>query len=114
MSEKGLYIGAGAGIILFAIIGLLPGSFIGGAIGVNLATKIFGAPLESSLLPKLVVAIAMISGVLASGLIFVAGSSFAGWLIGHFIQTAYYGTTVNVDNEAVIKVNANGKEDGRF
>jgi hypothetical protein len=88
MSGKGLYIGAGAGIILFAILGLLPGSFVGGAIGVNIATKIFGTPLEASLLPKIIIAAAMITGTFAAGLVFIAGSSLAGWLIGHFIDTA--------------------------
>jgi hypothetical protein len=107
MSEKGLYIGAGAGIILFAVIGLLPGSFIGGAIGVNIATKLFGSPLEASLLPKLVVVAAMAVGTLAAGLVFVVGTSSVGWLIGSLLDTTLCGRTM--DKEAVVK----NKWDGR-
>jgi hypothetical protein len=101
MSEKGLYIGAGAGIILFAIIGLLPGSIIGGAIGVKIATKIFGSPLGASLLPKLIVGVTMISGIVATGLVFIAGTSSAGWLIGCIIETSHCGKTL--DNGTVVK-----------
>jgi hypothetical protein len=101
MSEKMLYIGAGAGIILFVIIGLLPGSFIGGAIGVHIAAKIFGTPLETSLLPKLIVGVAMILGTAGAGLFLVIGTSSIGWLIGHIIDTAYYGRTLG--KEAVVK-----------
>jgi hypothetical protein len=37
LSRKTAYIGAGAGMVLFAIFGLLPGSLLGGAAGIKLA-----------------------------------------------------------------------------
>jgi hypothetical protein len=37
LSRKTAYIGAGAGLVLFAIFGLLPGSLLGGAAGIKLA-----------------------------------------------------------------------------
>ena len=46
IAKKGLYVGAGAGLVLFAIIGLLPGSFIGGVVGLNIAGSIFGYPVR--------------------------------------------------------------------
>jgi len=100
MSNKGLYIGAGAGIVLFAISGLLPGSFIGGAVGVNIASNIFGAPLGTSLLAKLIVAISMLLGVLTAGALFIIGASSLGWLIGRVIEMARYGGTV--ENKTVV------------
>jgi len=100
MSNKGLYIGTGAGMVLFAISGLLPGSFIGGSIGVSIAANIFGAPLGTSLLPKLIVAISMLLGVLTAGVIFIIGTSSLGWLIGHIIEVARYGGTV--ENKTVV------------
>ena len=39
LSKKAAYIGAGAGIMLFALFGLLPGSLLGGAV---LTETIFG------------------------------------------------------------------------
>ena len=79
--------GVGAGIVLFAIIGLLPGSFIGGAIGLSIATHLFGGPLGTSLLPRLIVGLAMILGVLVSGIVFVISGGSMGWLIGYIIDT---------------------------
>ena len=82
-AKKGLYIGAGAGLVLFAIAGLLPGSFIGGVIGLNLAGSIFGTPLESAILPRMIVGVSMVLGILVSGLVFVAGASIFGWAAGY-------------------------------
>jgi hypothetical protein len=97
MAKKMAYIGAGAGLVLFAIIGLLPGSFIGGVIGLNIAGSLFGMPVSSALLPRLIVGISMLLGVLVSGIIFVAGSAVAGWLIGYVIDSLKAGKTVPVE-----------------
>jgi hypothetical protein len=68
-AKQAAYIGAGAGLVGFALVGLLPGSFLGGVIGLNIA----GA---------LMVGISMLLGVFVSALMFVSASSIAGWLIG--------------------------------
>ncbi len=94
MSQKGMYVGAGAGIVLFALIGLLPGSFMGGAIGLSIATHIFGGPLGSALLPRIIVGAAMVFGVLLSGLLFLVGASSVGWLVGYIIDAARRDKTV--------------------
>ena len=99
MARKMAYIGAGAGLVLFAIIGLLPGSFIGGVIGLNIAGSLFGMPVSSALLPRLIVGLSMLMGVLVSGIIFVAGSTVAGWLIGYVIDSLKAGKPVPVEAE---------------
>lgn len=91
IAKKGLYIGAGVGLVLFAIAGLLPGSFIGGMIGLNIAGSIFGTPLEASLLPRIIVGASMVLGIIVSGMVFVTGSSLLGWLIGSVVDTVRYG-----------------------
>jgi len=101
MSQKGLYMGVGAGIVIFAIIGLLPGSFIGGAIGLSIATHIFGGPLGTSLLPRIIVGAAMISGVLVSGIIFIISAASVGWLIGYIVDAATDHRTV--EKELAVK-----------
>ncbi len=87
------YIGAGAGLILFAITGLLPGSFLGGVVGLNIAGSLFGLPVSSTLLPRLVVGVSMLIGVLLSGFVFIAGSTVSGWLIGYAIDSVRFGKT---------------------
>ncbi len=82
-SQKGLYVGTGVGLILFVLVGLLSGSLVGGMIGLKMAGAVFGAPLEGALLARVVVAISMIAGVFASGLIFIGGAGFLGWTAGY-------------------------------
>lgn len=82
IAKKGLYVGTGAGIVLFALAGLLPGSLIGGVIGLQVSESIFGGPLGSAVLPRIILAVSMIMGVVASALICVLGSGMLGWSLG--------------------------------
>ncbi|MFN3740127.1 MAG: hypothetical protein ACK4TF_05570 [Thermodesulfovibrionales bacterium] len=85
-AKKGTYIGIGVGLVLFAVIGLLPGSFLGGVIGLNIAGAIFGTPVSSQILPRLIVGISMLLGVVITGVVFVTASGILGWLIGTLID----------------------------
>ncbi len=97
MTKTGLYIGAGAGLMLFAIIGLLPGSVIGGMIGINIAGSLFGLPLEATILARLIVAASMILGVCMSGAVLVTATSSLGWLMGNMAETLLAGRAVAVE-----------------
>jgi hypothetical protein len=99
MAKKMAYIGAGAGLVLFAIMGLLPGSFIGGVIGLNIAGSLFGMPVSSALLPRLIVGLSMLLGVMVSGIIFIAGSTVVGWLIGYVIDSLKVGKAAPAEVE---------------
>jgi hypothetical protein len=81
-SKKMSLIGAGCGVVLFAVFGLLPGSFLGGVMGLNLAGMLLGMPVTSSVLSRLIVAASMVIGVMVSGIMFITASSLAGWLVG--------------------------------
>jgi hypothetical protein len=67
--QAATYIGAGVGLVIFTFFGLLPGSFLGGAIGLNLAGKLFGTPLVPSLFPKIIVAVSMAFGAVLFGIV---------------------------------------------
>ncbi|MFO0752521.1 MAG: hypothetical protein U0411_04265 [Thermodesulfovibrionales bacterium] len=86
-TRKGVYIGAGIGLVFFALAGLLPGSFIGGVVGITLAGKVWGAPLPPAVLPRVIVGISMVLGVLTSGVVFVTGGSLLGWCAGVVLDT---------------------------
>lgn len=90
-AKKGLYVGAGAGLVLFALIGLLPGSFIGGIIGLSIAGSIVGTPVGPQLLPRIIVGVSMILGIMLAGLIFVVSSSLLGWGVGYVIDAVRAG-----------------------
>jgi hypothetical protein len=79
--QNGLYVGAIAGLILFIFIGLLPSSFVGGVLGLKIASYLMGTPVETALIPRAVVGLSMMTGILATGCIFVAAASFIGWSI---------------------------------
>jgi hypothetical protein len=87
MAKSAAYIGAGAGVTLFAIIGLLPGSIIGGSVGIKIAGVLFGSPVLSQLLPRVIVAASMLLGVLFSGIFFVICGATAGWILGNMIDS---------------------------
>jgi hypothetical protein len=81
-SKKMTYIGAGCGVVLFAGFGLLPGSFLGGVMGLNFAGMLLGVPVTSGVLSRLIVAASMVLGVMVSGIMFITTSSLTGWLLG--------------------------------
>ena len=86
IAKKGLYVGTGAGIVLFALAGLLPGSLIGGVIGLQVSESLFGGPLGSAVLPRIILAVSMVMGVVASALICVLGSGMLGWSLGFVVD----------------------------
>lgn len=88
MTIKGAYLGAGAGLVLFAIFGLLPGSLLGGAAGIKVAGLFFGLPLEPSLVSRAIVLMAMLAGVLVAGVVMVTACSTIGWLAGRLMEGA--------------------------
>lgn len=88
LKRQGAYIGAGAGLVLFVIFGLLPGSLLGGAAGIKFAGMFFGLPLEPGLLPRVIVLMSMLVGVLVSGTVIVTATSAIGWLAGVVLGTS--------------------------
>ncbi len=81
-SKQGAYAGAGGGLVLFGLFGLLPGSLVGGAMGISAAGMLFGLPLEPGLLSRMIVLGSMLLGMMVSGIIIVTASSSIGWLVG--------------------------------
>jgi hypothetical protein len=88
ISKKGLYIGATAGLILFMLIGLLPSSFVGGVLGLKIASYIAGQSIETALISRAVVGISMVTGVLVTGFVFVSVASLIGWAVANISLSA--------------------------
>jgi hypothetical protein len=89
LSRPGAYLGAGAGLVLFGLFGLLPGSLLGGMAGINFAGILFGLPLEPGLLSRFVILTAMLAGVCITCTLFVTASATIGWIIGEAISTLH-------------------------
>ncbi len=88
MARKAAYIGAGAGLVLFGIFGLLPGSLMGGAAGIKVAGMLVGLPLEPGIVSRAIVLLSMLLGVMVSGIAIVTATSTAGWLVGSAIDAS--------------------------
>jgi len=86
IAKKGAYLGAGAGLVLFALFGLLPGSLIGGAMGINVAGWMFGLPLEPGIISRAIVLVSMLVGVLVAGIVIVTATTTLGWLAGRLLD----------------------------
>ncbi len=100
LAHKGLYIGAGAGLLLFAFFGLLPSVFIGGVLGLKLAVQIFGAPLGVAILPRMIVGASMVLGILVASLVFIVGTGLVGWLFGHLVDAVRATKATQIDLNA--------------
>ena len=87
IARKTAYIGAGAGLALFAIFGLMPGSLLGGAMGINIAGWLFGLPLQPGLVARVIVLASMLIGVLVAGIVMVTATSTIGWLVGKVLES---------------------------
>jgi len=81
MRNKLMYVGAGGGLVMFAVFGMLPGSFLGGVMGLSLVNGLTGTA-ASGILSRIIVAVSMLTGVLASGLVFTVAGATIGWLVG--------------------------------
>ena len=87
IAKRGLYVGIGVGLVLFVLAGLMPGSLIGGVIGLRVVNAVTGGPLGSELIPRVVVGVSMLGGIITSALICIMGPGVAGWAIGSLIDS---------------------------
>jgi len=90
IARKTAYIGAGAGLVLFALFGLMPGSLLGGAMGINIAGWLFGLPLQPGLVARVIVLASMLLGVLVAGIVMVTATSTVGWLVGKALESGMH------------------------
>jgi len=90
IARKTAYIGAGAGLVLFALFGLMPGSLLGGAMGINIAGWFFGLPLHPGIISRVIVLVSMLIGVLVAGIVIVMATSTLGWLIGKVLESGVH------------------------
>jgi hypothetical protein len=95
------YIGAGIGLALFALFGLLYGSLIGGMVGINISGAIFGSPVEPGIFQRVIVALGMLTGILLSAVVFVAGAAAVGYLFGLAVDPETWGKKKALSNEAI-------------
>ena len=86
IAKKTTFIGAGAGLFLFALFGLIPGSLLGGAAGIKFAGALYGLPRESGIMPRAMVLASMLVGVLVSGISIVTATSTTAWLVGNTVD----------------------------
>lgn len=89
-AKKMALVGAGIGLALFALFGLLQGSVIGGAIGIDIVNSLYEAAQPPTLLARIIIGGSMLAGVIISGVVFVVGCSSvcaaAGYLAGFLIE----------------------------
>lgn len=85
-AKKFSYVGAGLGLVLFALFGLLYGSFLGGIIGLNIIHIFSGPAGTSDIIARITAALGMISGVVVACTVLVVSCTAIGWAVGHVID----------------------------
>ncbi|MFH7325082.1 hypothetical protein [Desulfurivibrio sp. C05AmB] len=87
-AKKGLYVGVGAGLVFFVLAGLLPGTLLGGAVGLKIIGIMYGGPMPVAILPKVILAVSMMLGVMLSAVVYIFGSGLVGWSVGHALEAS--------------------------
>jgi uncharacterized protein (DUF697 family) len=103
IARKTAYLGAGAGLVLFALFGLMPGSLLGGAMGINIAGWLFGLPLQPGIFSRMIVLASMLMGVLVAGIVIVTATSSIGWLAGKVLESGMHAKEAAEAGKAVQK-----------
>jgi len=89
LAKKCALIGAGMGLVLYAVFGFLQGALLGGTAGILAANWIFGPGtlyiMGGELITRMMVGAAMLTGVVVSLVIFVTLSSTAGYIFGNVL-----------------------------
>jgi membrane protein YqaA with SNARE-associated domain len=102
-TKKAAAIGAGVGIALFAVFGLIPGSLLGGAAGIKISGMLLGFPLESGLVSRALVLASMLLGVVVSGITIVTATSTAGWLIARTTESFFGNPMHRVEAKVAVR-----------
>lgn len=72
--------------LIFLILGILPGSVLGGSLGLRVSGALFGLPVNSELVPRMIVLVSMIAGLLLSAFSVMFLSSVAGRIVGCLLK----------------------------
>jgi len=90
IAKKMGLIGAGVGLVLFALFGLLQGSVIGGAIGLDIVGGIYSTAASPTLMARVIIGASMLAGVIIAGVVFVVGTGSVmaalGYMLGWMIE----------------------------
>lgn len=79
-SKKAVYIGTGAGLILFVLLGFFPSAMMGGYVGLRLAELIIGHG-NLGVVARVFTAVSMIGAVITTACAFLLGGAFAGYAL---------------------------------
>jgi len=89
LAKKGTYAGTGAGLVMFMLVGVFPGSLIGGAAGLWISNLLMGEAAGASLIPRVITSLSMVVGIMGAAATFVIGASVVGWAVGTALEAMH-------------------------
>ena len=78
--KKLIYIGTGAGLILYVLLGFFPSAMVGGFVGLKLVEIVMGVE-NTGILAQVIAVVSMIGAVIFTAVAFVLGGALAGYII---------------------------------
>ncbi|HEX9859603.1 MAG TPA: hypothetical protein VGB23_00250 [Nitrospirota bacterium] len=89
LAKKSALVGAGAGLVFYALFGLMQGALLGGTAGILFTNWVFGpgamAVMAGELITRAIIAGAMLAGVLVSLVMSVTITATAGYILGSIL-----------------------------
>lgn len=89
MMAAGTRIGTVAGIILFAIFGLVPGAYVGSFAALAALAALTGGPVEPTLIMRMLIVVGALIGVGVSSVVGIVGGALAGTGLGYVADAVF-------------------------
>ena len=90
MMMRFTYAGSAAGFVGFVIFGAVPGLLYGGYLGLMMTGALFGTPIETTLIAKLITGGGMLLGLLATLFFFLVIGAILGTTLALFMRPVLF------------------------
>lgn len=85
-AKMGAKIGAAIGGIGFIFFGILPGFYFGSYAALVLMSKLFGGPLEPTVIVRTLTVVGIVLGILSIASVFIVTGAIFGTLVGYLTE----------------------------
>ena len=104
MVRMGTKVGGVLGAIAFLVFGIVPGFYFGSYGILVLMSKLFGGPLEATVLVRLATAAGILVGIVCVASVTIVVGAIFGTVVGYLLEAMSAPAEVKTSEEAAVKV----------
>ena len=103
MVRMGTKVGAVLGTIVFLVFGIVPGFYFGSYGILVLMSKLFGGPMEATVLVRLATAAGILVGIVCVASVTIVVGAIFGTVVGYLLEALSAPAEVKTSEEAAVK-----------